>query len=213
MTLCGTVASKACSNHDIFSTGAAKIKSYSDLTVNCMPAEACVGRLNRERKSNPYLRKPLHRQSWGTFLGGPVPPIAPSRKPHFGAGFSVRYFVCKFFMCGTGRPSITATFLSHRSGSCDCKCCAWRSAIFVTHKTLDGISTIQAFSRPHAPVDNNTMFRHGARSFVTSARRLAVTPAAAAEPTQHLIAVSKAQGIAKGLTGGKYETYAMSVAL
>ncbi|KAK4248385.1 cysteine synthase [Corynascus novoguineensis] len=43
------------------------------------------------------------------------------------------------------------------------------------------------------------MFRHGARSFATSAHRLAV--AAAAEPTQHLIAVSKAQGIAKGLTG------------
>ncbi|KAL2141952.1 hypothetical protein VTI28DRAFT_1787 [Corynascus sepedonium] len=42
------------------------------------------------------------------------------------------------------------------------------------------------------------MFRHGARSFATSAHRLAV---AAAEPTQHLIAVSKAQGIAKGLTG------------
>ncbi|KAK4123603.1 cysteine synthase [Parathielavia appendiculata] len=43
------------------------------------------------------------------------------------------------------------------------------------------------------------MFRHGARSFATSAKRLAV--AAAAEPTQHLIAVSKAQGIARGLTG------------
>ncbi|KAL2164676.1 hypothetical protein VTH06DRAFT_3893 [Thermothelomyces fergusii] len=46
------------------------------------------------------------------------------------------------------------------------------------------------------------MFRHGARSFATSARRLAVAAAAAAaEPTQHLIAVSKAQGIARGLTG------------
>lgn len=42
------------------------------------------------------------------------------------------------------------------------------------------------------------MFRHGARSFATSARYLA----AAAEPSQHLISVSKAQGIAKGLTGG-----------
>jgi cysteine synthase A len=49
------------------------------------------------------------------------------------------------------------------------------------------------------------MFRHGARSFATSAKRLAV--AAAAEPTQHLIAVSKAQGIAKGLTGGMRATY------
>jgi cysteine synthase A len=41
------------------------------------------------------------------------------------------------------------------------------------------------------------MFRHGARSFATSALRLA-------EPSQHLITVSKAQGIAKGLTGGSY---------
>ncbi|KAJ4292260.1 Cysteine synthase 1 [Collariella sp. IMI 366227] len=37
------------------------------------------------------------------------------------------------------------------------------------------------------------MFRHGARSFATSATRLAV--AAAAEPSQHLIAVAKAQGV------------------
>ena len=44
------------------------------------------------------------------------------------------------------------------------------------------------------------MFRHGARTFATSAQRLAA--AAAAEPSQHLIAVSKAQGIAQGLTGG-----------
>ncbi|KAL2136317.1 hypothetical protein VTI74DRAFT_4351 [Chaetomium olivicolor] len=42
------------------------------------------------------------------------------------------------------------------------------------------------------------MFRHGARTFATSASRLAV--AAAAEPSQHLIAVSKAQGVARGLT-------------
>lgn len=46
------------------------------------------------------------------------------------------------------------------------------------------------------------MFRHGARSFATSARRLDV--AAAHKPTQHLMAVSKAQGVAKGLTGGIY---------
>ncbi|KAK4241699.1 tryptophan synthase beta subunit-like PLP-dependent enzyme [Achaetomium macrosporum] len=44
------------------------------------------------------------------------------------------------------------------------------------------------------------MFRHSARTFATSARRLAAA-AAATEPSQHLIAVSKAQGIAKGLTG------------
>lgn len=44
------------------------------------------------------------------------------------------------------------------------------------------------------------MFRHGSRSFATSAQRLAA--AAVAEPSQYLIGVSKAQGIAKGLTGG-----------
>ncbi|KAK3985510.1 tryptophan synthase beta subunit-like PLP-dependent enzyme [Cladorrhinum sp. PSN332] len=43
------------------------------------------------------------------------------------------------------------------------------------------------------------MFRNGTRHFATSARRMAV--AAAAEPAQHLISVSKAQGIAKGLVG------------
>ncbi|KAK4230802.1 tryptophan synthase beta subunit-like PLP-dependent enzyme [Podospora fimiseda] len=43
------------------------------------------------------------------------------------------------------------------------------------------------------------MFRLGARNFATSARRMAVT--AAAEPTQHLISVAQAQGIAKGLVG------------
>jgi cysteine synthase A len=45
------------------------------------------------------------------------------------------------------------------------------------------------------------MFRHGARTFATSAQRLA---AAAAEPSQHLINLSKAQGVAKGLTAGAY---------
>ncbi|AEO69461.1 76e7c141-b82b-4fa7-9f16-e54a6aeff741 [Thermothielavioides terrestris] len=44
------------------------------------------------------------------------------------------------------------------------------------------------------------MFRHGARSFATSAQRAAAA-VAAAEPSQHLINVAKAQGIAKGLTG------------
>ena len=39
------------------------------------------------------------------------------------------------------------------------------------------------------------MFRYGARTFVTSARRLA-------EPSAHTIRVSKAQGIARGLTEG-----------
>ncbi|KAK4169327.1 tryptophan synthase beta subunit-like PLP-dependent enzyme [Cladorrhinum sp. PSN259] len=45
------------------------------------------------------------------------------------------------------------------------------------------------------------MFRHGARNITTSARRMAGAVAAAAEPSQHLISISKAQGISKGLTG------------
>ncbi|KAI1134147.1 cysteine synthase [Hypoxylon sp. FL0543] len=46
------------------------------------------------------------------------------------------------------------------------------------------------------------MFRTSARRIATTARRAAaVAPAAAKEPSPHTIAVSKAQGIAKGLTG------------
>ncbi|KAI0847886.1 cysteine synthase [Daldinia vernicosa] len=46
------------------------------------------------------------------------------------------------------------------------------------------------------------MFRHGVRTITTTARRAAaVAPAAAKPPSPHTIAVSKAQGIAKGLTG------------
>lgn len=41
-----------------------------------------------------------------------------------------------------------------------------------------------------------TMFRHGARTFATCARRMAEAPSA------HTIALSKAQGIAHGLVGG-----------
>jgi len=40
------------------------------------------------------------------------------------------------------------------------------------------------------------MFRRGARTFATCARRMAEAPSA------HTIAVSKAQGVAHGLTGG-----------
>ena len=48
------------------------------------------------------------------------------------------------------------------------------------------------------------MFRH-------SARRLAVAAAKAAEPSAHTLAVSKAQGVAKGLTGGAFACfYALS---
>jgi hypothetical protein len=46
-----------------------------------------------------------------------------------------------------------------------------------------------------------TMFRYGVRRFATSALRM-VEPR---EPSQHCVAVSKAQGIARGLTEGKYE--------
>ncbi|KAF3064592.1 Cysteine synthase [Daldinia childiae] len=46
------------------------------------------------------------------------------------------------------------------------------------------------------------MFRHGVRTITTTARRAAaVAPAAAKSPSPYTIAVSKAQGIAKGLTG------------
>ena len=40
------------------------------------------------------------------------------------------------------------------------------------------------------------MFRNGVRTFATCARRMADGPSA------HTVSVSKAQGIARGLTGG-----------
>ncbi|KAI1168596.1 cysteine synthase (O-acetylserine (thiol)-lyase-like protein) [Nemania serpens] len=46
------------------------------------------------------------------------------------------------------------------------------------------------------------MFRHSVRRFATTAaRRAAAAPVAAHEPSVHTLAVSKAQGVAKGLTG------------
>ncbi|KAI1281449.1 cysteine synthase (O-acetylserine (thiol)-lyase-like protein) [Xylaria sp. FL0933] len=45
------------------------------------------------------------------------------------------------------------------------------------------------------------MFRQSVRRFATTTARRAVAPAAAHEPSPHTLAVSKAQGIAKGLTG------------
>ncbi|KAI1393415.1 cysteine synthase [Hypoxylon trugodes] len=46
------------------------------------------------------------------------------------------------------------------------------------------------------------MFRHGVRRIATTARRAAVAaPAAAKDPSPYTLAVSKAQGVAKGLTG------------
>ncbi|KAI1378208.1 cysteine synthase [Hypoxylon crocopeplum] len=46
------------------------------------------------------------------------------------------------------------------------------------------------------------MFRHSVRRIATTARRAAaVAPVAAKDPSPHTLAVSKAQGIAKGLTG------------
>ncbi|KAK7753500.1 Cysteine synthase 1 [Diatrype stigma] len=45
------------------------------------------------------------------------------------------------------------------------------------------------------------MFRQSVRRFATTARRAAVTPVPAAKPSAYTLGVSKAQGIAKGLTG------------
>ncbi|KAH8653459.1 tryptophan synthase beta subunit-like PLP-dependent enzyme [Xylariales sp. PMI_506] len=45
------------------------------------------------------------------------------------------------------------------------------------------------------------MFRHSIRRFATSAARRAVAPAAAHDPSPTTLAVSKAQGVARGLTG------------
>ncbi|KAH9900579.1 hypothetical protein F4778DRAFT_739563 [Xylariomycetidae sp. FL2044] len=51
------------------------------------------------------------------------------------------------------------------------------------------------------------MFRQSVRRFATTARRAAATtpPVAAADPSPYTLAVSKAQGIANGLTGGMSE--------
>ncbi|KAI0911485.1 cysteine synthase (O-acetylserine (thiol)-lyase-like protein) [Ustulina deusta] len=45
------------------------------------------------------------------------------------------------------------------------------------------------------------MFRHSVRRFATTTARRAVAPVAAHEPSPYTLAVSKAQGVAKGLTG------------
>lgn len=51
------------------------------------------------------------------------------------------------------------------------------------------------------------MFRHSVRRFATTAaRRAAAAPVAAHEPSVHTLAVSKAQGVAKGLTGGMFSS-------
>ncbi len=55
-----------------------------------------------------------------------------------------------------------------------------------------------------APIETATMFRLGVRTFATTARRAAETVAQMEAPNQYGIGVSKAQGIVKGLTGGKY---------
>ena len=46
------------------------------------------------------------------------------------------------------------------------------------------------------------MFRLRVRTFATTARRAAETVAQMEAPNQYGIAVSKAQGVVKGLTGG-----------
>jgi cysteine synthase A len=48
------------------------------------------------------------------------------------------------------------------------------------------------------------MFRLGARTFATTARRAAQTVAEMEAPNAYGITVSKAQGVVKGLTGGKH---------
>ncbi|KAL3964579.1 hypothetical protein ACCO45_001583 [Purpureocillium lilacinum] len=71
---------------------------------------------------------------------------------------------------------------------------------------------LAAVRAPARPIDNSCSFRVSydhdrvhtcapAIMFRHSARRLAVAAAKAAEPSAHTLAVSKAQGIAKGLTG------------
>jgi cysteine synthase A len=57
------------------------------------------------------------------------------------------------------------------------------------------------------------MFRHSVRRFATTAARRAVAPAAAHEPSPYTIAISKAQGIAKGLTGGMLYIFQHSIFL
>lgn len=47
------------------------------------------------------------------------------------------------------------------------------------------------------------MFRHNVRRFATTTARR-VAPAIAHEPSAYTLAVSRAQGIAKGLTGGTF---------
>lgn len=94
---------------------------------------------------------------------------------------------------------------------CRCDCI---SAGRDGHKTVDSHSWCAydlpgstRAQRPHlttntTPLLSPTMFRHGARTARTFATSARLAAAAAAEPSQHLLAVSKAQGIAKGLTGG-----------
>jgi cysteine synthase A len=48
--------------------------------------------------------------------------------------------------------------------------------------------------------------------FRYTARRLAVAVAKAAEPSAHTLSVSKAQGVAKGLTGGEFVVGAAAIA-
>lgn len=47
------------------------------------------------------------------------------------------------------------------------------------------------------------MFRQSVRRFATTARKAAVAPVSAADPSPYTLGISKAQGIAKGLTGGE----------
>ena len=57
------------------------------------------------------------------------------------------------------------------------------------------------------------MFRLGARTFATAARRAVETAAHSEAPNQYGIAVSAAQGIVKGLVGGNYPSTAYNLSL
>lgn len=86
-------------------------------------------------------------------------------------------------------------------------------AIITSHPAHFQHSLLQQFSSYYhrAKSDNfATMFRTGARRLATSARQLAATAQTAAQmeaPNQYGIRVSKAQGVVKGLVGGKLRAF------
>lgn len=65
------------------------------------------------------------------------------------------------------------------------------------------IATLRKSHPALNPSSATTMFRLGVRTFATTARRAAETAAQMEAPNHYGIGVSKAQGIVKGLTGGR----------